>query len=82
MAVPNQFVDISTEQNIPVSYFVSTTSSLVVENQNCEHVPPFSEIGSLAGVTLLTMVILGIHLARMRYYAQYGVEAGVFILDR
>jgi hypothetical protein len=82
MAVPNQFVDISTERNTPASYLVSTTPSLGIEAQNCGHALPFSEIGSLAGISLLTMVILGVHLARVRYYAQYGVEAGVFTLDR
>jgi hypothetical protein len=82
MAVPNQFVGITTERNLPVSYLVSTTPSLVVGNYNCGSAPPLSEIASLAGVSLLTVVVLGIHLARVRYYAQYGVEAGVFILDR
>jgi hypothetical protein len=82
MAVPNQFVDITTERNLPVSYIVSTTPSLVVGGYNCESAPPLSEIASLAGVSLLTVVVLGIHLARVRYYTQYGVEAGVFILDR
>jgi hypothetical protein len=82
MAVPNQFVDVSTDSSVPVPYLMSTTSRDVVVTLNCDCGFPLAEVISLTGVCLLAAICLGFHLARVLYYVLYGIGAGVFILDR
>jgi hypothetical protein len=82
MAVPNQFVEISTGSSVPVPYLVSTTARDVVVSLNCDCGFPLAEIISLTGACLLVAICLGVHLARVLYYVLYGIETGVFILDR
>jgi hypothetical protein len=82
MAVPNQFVDVSTESNVPDLSPASTTSSDILMNLDCSCGFPFAEVVSLTSICLLAMLCLVVHVARMSYYVLNGVGAGVFILDR
>ncbi len=82
MAVPNQFVDLSTETNIPGLSPASTTSSDILMNLDCSCGFPLAEVVSLTSICLLAVLCLICHVARMSYYVLNGVGAGVFILDR
>jgi hypothetical protein len=84
MAVPDRFGSFSTESYTRVSIVVSTSDYISESKATpvCEHVFALTEFASLAVVSLLAIVFLGVHLARLLHYAQNGVGGGVFVVDR
>ncbi len=84
MAVINTFGDdyLSQRTSAPSDISPSIPVPGLTLRVPCECVMPFIGVLALVAMAMLSVLILGIHLARVLFYLRNGVGASVFPLDQ